>query len=364
MARQNHGWIEPATSDGHGHGDNDLAVHGASQQPWPFETAVEPVSKSKPDLKSLVHALDGIGDGTRDATGQRGADAPVNRADAGYAPQWRPALAEPPSAAASPGWPFQAQPAGLAHAPPLDPMRGPRQPPPYPDPFSRPPQDQPAGRRAGPGLTPGGARASSLASSPASEPPPMPWRKPDVAAGSAANQGPGTGVVPASAVSAQAPPPPRAKSVPGPAGRAARVAGRILSLLLVAATVTLAIGLWVGRETVVRTQPGMAPVYAILGADVNARGLELRKIKTEWITGEGPVELEVKGEVHNVSDDEQKVPSVVLAFRSEAGETLVQWTAKTGSLTVSRGGFTRFTARVAQPPAGVASLLVRFAKLD
>jgi predicted Zn finger-like uncharacterized protein len=145
-----------------------------------------------------------------------------------------------------------------------------------------------------------------------------------------------------------------------PARRKRSWASIAASLLIILSTIGLIAFLAVERNLVARTVPGAAGLYAALGMPANPHGLALRNIKVDWVEEDNQTELEVRGEIHNLLPQERRVPSVVIAVRDRSGANLFHTVAAVGSGLVSRGGFTRFTARIPSPPPGVASVAVHF----
>ena len=116
----------------------------------------------------------------------------------------------------------------------------------------------------------------------------------------------------------------------------------------------------VERDQVARAVPGAAGIYSKLGMAANPHGLTLRNVKVDWVEEDNRQELEVRGEIHNLLADEKSAPSVVVVVRDRAGASLYHTVAGVGSGVISRGGFTRFTARIPSPPPGTASVAVHF----
>ena len=116
----------------------------------------------------------------------------------------------------------------------------------------------------------------------------------------------------------------------------------------------------VERDRVARAVPGAAGLYGKLGVAVNPHGLALRNVKVEWVEEDNQHDLEVRGEIHNLVQDEKRAPSVVIVVRDRSGASLFHTVADVGSPLISRGGYTRFTARIPTPPAGTASVAVHF----
>ena len=132
------------------------------------------------------------------------------------------------------------------------------------------------------------------------------------------------------------------------------------SLVIMAAAAGLIAFLFVERNFVARHVPGSAGIYAAIGLSANPNGLALRNVKVDWVEEDNQTELEVRGEIHNLLTQERRVPSVVITIRDRSGASLFNAVGSVGSGLVSRGGFTRFTARIPSPPPGVASVAVHF----
>ena len=141
------------------------------------------------------------------------------------------------------------------------------------------------------------------------------------------------------------------------------IVGTGAQLLVILAACGLLGVVAVERDLVARLVPGAAGLYGLLGLSVNPHGLALRNVKVEWIDEDNQTEIEVRGEIHNLLSEERRVPSVVIAVRDRAGASLFHQAASVGTGLVSRGGYTRFTARIPSPPAGMASVAVHFPAL-
>lgn len=132
------------------------------------------------------------------------------------------------------------------------------------------------------------------------------------------------------------------------------------SLVIIASAAGLIAFLIVERNLVARSVPGSAGLYGVLGLPVNQHGLSLRNVKVDWVEEDNQTDLEVRGEIHNLLQTERRVPSVVVTIRDRSGASLYHTVGSVGSGVVSRGGYTRFMARIATPPPGVASVAVHF----
>ena len=132
------------------------------------------------------------------------------------------------------------------------------------------------------------------------------------------------------------------------------------STLVILAAAGLTAFVAVERDRVARSVPGAAGIYATLGLPANPHGMSLRNVKVDWVEEDNQQELEVRGEIHNLMSEERRAPSVVVDVRDRSGANLFHVVGGVGTGIISKGGFTRFTARVPSPPAGVASVAVHF----
>ena len=85
---------------------------------------------------------------------------------------------------------------------------------------------------------------------------------------------------------------------------------------------------WFNRDVVVHYLPGTAEFYAKLGQPVNVRGLEINDITYQWGRENGRPVLDVTGEIHNVSSDVRKVPTVVFVLLDDDRQELYNWASK------------------------------------
>ena len=121
---------------------------------------------------------------------------------------------------------------------------------------------------------------------------------------------------------------------------------------------------YLNRQFVVRMLPGAAKIYASVGAPVNVRGLEFTGVDTQWqLDQRGHPVLSITGQIKNVSKQPQSVPSVVFAFRDEAGQELFEWATAVRINSLAPGATAPFTDIVLAPADAVRNVEIRFAKL-
>lgn len=125
--------------------------------------------------------------------------------------------------------------------------------------------------------------------------------------------------------------------------------------------VVLGVGFFM-RESVVRTFPDFAQLYAGVGLAVNLRGLEFEDVRTyREVDGATPV-LVVDGLVRTVDQaNERKVPQLRFSLISSNGREVYAWTMDPARSSLKPGETFRFKSRLAAPPEAAVDLMVRFA---
>jgi predicted Zn finger-like uncharacterized protein len=114
-------------------------------------------------------------------------------------------------------------------------------------------------------------------------------------------------------------------------------------------------------KTVVSAVPGTARLYAMLGMPVNLRGLSIEGVTYGW-TDQG--DLEIKGDVVNLTDGSVKIPLIVIALRDENGQSLSEWTTEVREEPLGAGERASFWTEIPAPPDTARSVKVRFAKAN
>ena len=126
---------------------------------------------------------------------------------------------------------------------------------------------------------------------------------------------------------------------------------------MIAATAAIA-----ARAAIVRVAPATAAAYASLGMPVNLRGLSIDGVRA---TIAGPSEdrrdLLITGEIVNLRQAETPVPNLRITLRGDDRRELYLWTAHEPKPRLGPHERVAFRARLAEPPAGVRDVLVKFA---
>jgi hypothetical protein len=99
----------------------------------------------------------------------------------------------------------------------------------------------------------------------------------------------------------------------------------------------------------------------MLGMPVNLRGLSIEGVTYGW-TGQG--DLEIKGEVVNLTDGSVKLPMIVIALRDENGQGISEWTTEVRTEPLGAGERASFWTEIPAPPDTARSVKVRFARAN
>jgi hypothetical protein len=140
-----------------------------------------------------------------------------------------------------------------------------------------------------------------------------------------------------------------------------------LGALAIWAGVFVFIGLVIGsayfyRYDIIKTWRPAATIYALFGLDVNVRGLVFTISSDQVPRVENGVV--VKGEIVNVSEEEQPIPKIYGVFLDEGGKSVYDWSFTVEAQTVAPGGKVPFLTKVENPPATANKLELRFAPLN
>ncbi len=137
----------------------------------------------------------------------------------------------------------------------------------------------------------------------------------------------------------------------------------VAAMAMAAGIGTLAtIGFLHGEIT--RLFPASAPLFAAVGLAGNMNGLDIAEVRSKLVVENDRETLEVSGTIANVTRDKMKIPVLRLSIRSATGQEIYVWTATADRLELAPGEKTGFTRRLASPPTGAHSVLVRFVAKD
>jgi predicted Zn finger-like uncharacterized protein len=146
-------------------------------------------------------------------------------------------------------------------------------------------------------------------------------------------------------------PPPRRRQSRWP------ISGSATAILLLLA---INIGLIAFRADIVRLLPQTASAYAMIGLEVNLRGLVFTEIVSRKETRDGTTMLVVDGVIKSTSKRDTTVPRLRFAVRDAKGNEVYAWTAQTTRNTIAPGATMPFRSRLASPPPEAHAVMVRF----
>jgi predicted Zn finger-like uncharacterized protein len=127
-----------------------------------------------------------------------------------------------------------------------------------------------------------------------------------------------------------------------------------------AAMAALALALAVWRADLVRLMPQTASFYAMLGLDVNLRGLAFKDVKVTTETVEGKPVLVIEGVIVGETRKAVELPRLRFAVRDAQGAEIYAWNAVLEQPVLKPGDRAFFKSRLASPPAEGRSIDVRF----
>lgn len=137
-----------------------------------------------------------------------------------------------------------------------------------------------------------------------------------------------------------------------------RLIGAIWVVPLAALVGLAAISL-VKRQDIVTSQPKAATLYAALGMDVKANGLDIRGLSSERLVVDGDEILRVTGEVVNLTSQAKTSPLVQIRLENRSGEALTDWFVEPG--TIPAKDSVKIETDYPAPPIDGVELRYRFA---
>jgi predicted Zn finger-like uncharacterized protein len=140
--------------------------------------------------------------------------------------------------------------------------------------------------------------------------------------------------------------------------REKRRSSRWTAIVLVLFAVNVA--LISGREEVVRALPQTASFFAATGLPVNLRHLKFENVKISKVAQDGVDVLIVQGAIVSTADRPITVPRLRFAARDAAGQEIYTWTVLPSRSILDPGERLEFSSRLASPPAGARTVMVRF----
>lgn len=157
---------------------------------------------------------------------------------------------------------------------------------------------------------------------------------------------------------------------PGARGRTPPKRSRLAKIVpwaaLAAVLVVILGGIVLLQKPIVSIFPPAAPLYAMLGLGEPApvQRFEVRNVITEQRRDGDNVVIEVKGEVHNLTNEVQSLPQLIAVLRDVNEREIQFWKFNGPVPELQPGQTTEFTTSITNPPANARSLIVNFAAPD
>ena len=115
-----------------------------------------------------------------------------------------------------------------------------------------------------------------------------------------------------------------------------------------------------GRNTLVRTLPQTASLFAAIGLPVNLRQLAFEHVKISRDAKDGV--LIVQGAIVNTAGKAIEVPRLRISARNATGQEIYTWTARPSRSVLGAGEQVKFMSRLTSPPPDARDMTVRFFK--
>ncbi len=138
--------------------------------------------------------------------------------------------------------------------------------------------------------------------------------------------------------------------------------GRLGWLILVLVLVGIGAAGFFFQQKVVQIWPPAGQLFELIGLSPEPEkyGLAIQNVNWEHKRQKGQPVLVVLGEVINTSDKPQSVPRLRVVIRDKNDQRLFRWTVTTTLNSLEPGQVTKFSTRLANPPADARSLAVTF----
>ena len=130
-----------------------------------------------------------------------------------------------------------------------------------------------------------------------------------------------------------------------------------------AATIVVcaAMGGVAARGAIVAHAPCFASVYAMIGLPVNPRGIAFSDVRSAISADTGSTVLSVEGVVTNLRAGNVTVPEIITSLKSEDGRSIYSWKSPAPKPMLGPGETASFRTRLATPPIGAQTVVLRFA---
>jgi predicted Zn finger-like uncharacterized protein len=138
---------------------------------------------------------------------------------------------------------------------------------------------------------------------------------------------------------------------------------RLRRLVRVAVYGVLAVSLAtavLARESIVRTVPDLAGLYAGMGLAVNVVGLEFSRLDGMLSRRDGRPMLLVRGEVRGVANRVVPFPPILVSLVDAEGHVLYRWSVTPPASSLGGGERVQFETQMVNPPPRAARVRVGF----
>lgn len=147
----------------------------------------------------------------------------------------------------------------------------------------------------------------------------------------------------------------------GPRG-SSKLLLRLLWAVLI--LLVLAAGLLALRGPIVDAVPQLSKVYSSIGLPTGPAGLTAEDIRVVRVYSRGWVGLSVEGTIANPTGRQVEIPEVALLLRGADGATLQTLPVSPSRTILNPGVAAQFTTEIANPPTGVAAIVVRIGNAE
>ncbi|MCB9992304.1 MAG: zinc-ribbon domain-containing protein [Hyphomicrobiaceae bacterium] len=123
---------------------------------------------------------------------------------------------------------------------------------------------------------------------------------------------------------------------------------------------TLFLGLFMFRESLVWAFPELAGLYRMAGIEVNVVGIEFRRVNTVRALRDGVETLMINADLVNVANRQVKVPRVRVELIGADGNLLYEWNATPQARVLRPSESVEFTTQLASPPLDAVDMRLGF----
>jgi hypothetical protein len=135
---------------------------------------------------------------------------------------------------------------------------------------------------------------------------------------------------------------------------------RFSAPIAIVAMGALVLALVVWRNDVVRLLPQTAAFFQFAGLGVNLRGLEFEDVHVTTETVAGSKVFVIEGAIKPTSNKAVEIPRLRFVVQDARGADIYAWNAVVDQAVVKPGEKVAFRSRLASPPEGAHSVILRF----